>query len=94
MDKSEEMRYTVLTSKSSLGSFLNDAPFKPARKWKHSLNQPLWQRQKLVMSTLVTPGMYQPLSVLPNTIHSLSARVQGRGHHETELEQPVQNLKW
>lgn len=55
-------------------------------------NQPLWKREKLAMSVLVTLEIYQP--VLPNTMHTLSARVHNSGHHETDLKQPVQNLRW
>lgn len=63
--------------------------FKPVKKWNHSPNQPLRQREKLATSGLLTPEMYQPLSVLPYTIHFLLARVPRCGHHETELGQPV-----
>lgn len=68
--------------------------FKPVRKWKHSPNQPLRQWERLASSGLLTPEMYQPLSVLPYAIHFLLPWVLRCGHYETELEQLVQRLSW
>lgn len=51
--------------KSSLAVFLNDAALNLSEKWKRPPNQPLRQREKLATSGLLTPEMYQPLSVLP-----------------------------
>lgn len=68
--------------------------FKPVRKWKHSPNQPLRQLEKLASSGLLTPEMYQPLSVLPYAMHFLLPWVLRCGHYETELEQLVHRLSW